>query len=263
MTNLPVERKPRWWSTGLATTLFASLPTFLTAIGGIIQGARGGERGFVELGIGVLVALIVGTTFKALQSRHKDRREAARGSPRDLEGCLYVLHAAVLAMRGLPYEDHAIAKLRVTIFRVLEREDRVMQILPFVGGGTGGTGTVLSNRSGLVGRAILRGKPSAMIRDGSFDDYVQTLVEDFAMHAREARALPDDRFAFLAVPLKERGTSDVIGVIYMDSPDASFFSDPTLPRADVSQPFVAQVAAACTGLAAYAELRYPAEAISP
>jgi hypothetical protein len=259
MSNLPVEKRPRWFATEFATTIFASLPTFVTAVGGVAKGVRDQSRGFIELGAGVLVALFVGTAFRALQSRRKDAREAAKRSPRDLEGCLYVLHASILAMRGLPYEDHAIAKLRVTIHRLLDHEDKVLQILPFVGGGSGGDGTRLSGRSGVVGRAILRGQAAAMIRDGSFDDYVQLLVDEYATHAHEARALDADRFAFLAVPLKQKGTSRVVGVIYMDSPDRSFFSDPEQPGADISAKFVQQIAAACTGLATYAELRYPSE----
>jgi hypothetical protein len=47
---------------------------------------------------------------------------------------------------------------------------------------------------------VLRGTVGAMIRDGSFDAYVQVLVEEYATHPHEARAFPDDRFAFLAVP---------------------------------------------------------------
>jgi hypothetical protein len=259
VTSLPLEKKARWYATELATTLFASVPTLLTAIGGIVKGAHDGERGVLGFGAGVLVALIVGTTFRALSSRRKDAREAAKKSLRDLEGCLYVLHSAILAMRGLAYTDTAIAKLRVTIFRVLEHDDRVLQIVSFVGSCGGGEGTILSSRSGIVGRAILRGTTAAMIRDGSFDDYVQTLVDGYAMRAHEARILPDDRFAFLAVPLLRHGTSDVVGVVYMDSPDPAFLSDPARPRNDVANSFLLKVATACAGLSSYTELRYPTE----
>jgi hypothetical protein len=58
-----------------------------------------------------------------------------------------VLHSAILAMRGLAYTDTAIAKLRVTIFRVLEHDDRVLQIVSFVGSCGGGEGTILSSLS--------------------------------------------------------------------------------------------------------------------
>ena len=258
--RLPTPEKPRWYATELATTLFASLPTLLTAIGGIAQGLREQTRGFIQLGVVVLIALVVGTTFKALQSRRKDQREAAAKSPGDLAAALHTLHSSIVAMRGLPYEDAVIEKLRVTIFRVEEDDDEVVQIVPFVGGGSGGEGTRASARSGIVGRAVLRGRPAAMIRDGSFDDYVQMLVEEYAMHARAARALAADRFAFLAVPLRRRGTSPVVGVVYMDSSDATFFSDPASPRGDIYDPFVWTVVTACAGLSLYTELRYPLEA---
>jgi hypothetical protein len=231
----------------------------LTAVGGIIKGLHEGTRGLLQLGIGVVVAVVVGTTFKALQSRRKDKSEATRGSPRDLEGGLYVLHAAILAMRGLPYDDASVAKLRVTIFRVVEVQDAAIQIVPYVGGGGGHAGTTVSRRSGVVGRAILRGKPAAVTREGTFDDFVQSLVNDFAVPLEEARLIPDDRLAFLAVPFRDRRTNRVIGVVYMDSPDRGFFSDPTRPRDGVSDAFVRKIAATCTGLVAYAELRYPSE----
>jgi hypothetical protein len=260
--TLPAPKRPRWYATELATTLFAAIPTLLTAIGGIVKGLREETRGFVQLGLGVLAALVVGTTFKALQSRRKDVREAMRRHPGDLEAALYALHSSIVAMRGLPYDDHSLDLLRMTIFRIEEEEDAVVQVVPFVGGGGGGEGTRLSARSGIVGRAVLRGKVAAMIRDGSFDDYVRVLVEDYATHAHEARGLPDDRFAFLAVPLRRRMTEPIVGVVYIDSPDRNFFSDPRCPTGDISDAFVLTVATACAGLSFYTELRYPMEAVS-
>ncbi len=259
MTTLPLPKKPRWHATELTATLVGALPTFLTAVGGIVKGVREETRGIVQLGIVVLIALAAGTTFKALQSRRKDLREAARRSPQALEAGLYVLHSAVLAMRGLRYDEDAVAKLRVTIFRVVDADDAAIQIVPYVGGGAGQEGTKVSRRSGIVGRAILRGMPEASIRDGSFEDYVRSLVHDYAVPAEEARTLPDDRFAFLAVPFRDRRTNRVTGVVYMDSPDRTFFSHPERPRDGISDPFVRKIANACTGLIAYAELRYPQE----
>ena len=74
------------------------------------------------------------------------------------------------------------------------------------------------------------------------------------------KIIPDDRFAFVAVPLRRRGTGPVIGVVYFDSTDATLFSDPAAPRGDISQPFVVRVATACAGLGLYTELRYAMEA---
>jgi hypothetical protein len=257
VTTFPIERRTRWWSTELASTLFAAVPTFLTAIGGIVEGVRRSDPAAVRFGLAVLVAVGLGTTFKALQSRRKDLREAARRSPRDLEGALYVLHSAILAMRGLPDDDASTSKLRVTIFAVLAQDDVAVQAVPFVGGGDGHEGTRVSRRSGVVGRAILRGQPAVSIRDLPFERYVQTLVHEYAVPIEEARRVPEDRFAFLAVPFVEKRTGRITGVVYMDSPDRTFFSHPERPRAAVSDAFVARVARACAGLSAYAQLRYP------
>jgi metal-responsive CopG/Arc/MetJ family transcriptional regulator len=56
----------------------ASPPTFLTAIAGIVTGAREGTRGVLQFGLLVGLALILGTTFKAMQPHRKDRRAGAR-----------------------------------------------------------------------------------------------------------------------------------------------------------------------------------------
>jgi hypothetical protein len=257
--NFPLPKKPSWHTTELAATLVAALPTFLTAFAGVIEGARDKARGVLELGLAVLLALLIGTVFKAIQARRKDRQEAARRSPQPLEAGLYVLHSAVLAMRGLSYEEPAIAKLRVTIFRVVDSQDVAVQVLPYVGGGTGEQGRRVSRRSGVIGRAILRGRLAVSVRDGSFDDYVGSLVRDYALPIEEARAVPDDRFAFLAVPLRDRRTNRVAGVVYMDSTDRAFLSHPEEPSDVISDAFVRRIARACTGLAAYAELTYPHE----
>ena len=262
MINLPIDKKTRWYATELAATLFAALPTLLTAVGGIVKGIHEESAGFFRFSMAVVFSLFVGIAFKALQSHRKDARHAARNSPRDLEGGLYVLHAAILSMRGLPYDEVAVAKLRVTIFRVVEVEDAAIQIVPYIGGGAGQEGTKVSRRSGVVGRAILRGIPAASIRDGAFDDYVRSLVNDYAVPADEARMVPDDRFAFLAVPFRDQRTSRVTGVVYMDSPDRTFFSSPERPRDGVSDSFVRKIAGACAGLVTYAELRYPPEGTS-
>lgn len=97
-----------------------------------------------------------------------------------------------------------------------------------------------------------------MIRDGSFDDYVQLLVNDYAMPLEEARRVSDGRFSFLALPLVQ-ASGTVVGVFYLDSPDRTFFSDPRQPSDDVSVAFVERIATACAGLAPYTHLRYPSE----
>jgi hypothetical protein len=117
----------------------------------------------------------------------------------------------------------------------------------------------VSCRSGVIGRAILRGRPAASIRDGAFDAYIEILVRDYAVPRREARELPEDRFSFLAVPIHHRGTDRVAGVVYLESTDRTFLSGPDRPGDGVSGPFVRRIVDACGGLAAYAESAYPKE----
>ena len=53
--TLPLEKKPRWFTTELAATLFAAVPTLLTAVGGIVR-LGGDSYGMALLGQ-VLIAI--------------------------------------------------------------------------------------------------------------------------------------------------------------------------------------------------------------
>jgi hypothetical protein len=191
---------------------------------------------------------ILGTAIKVYQARQKDRGEIDRRSPLDLEGCLHVLHAAILAMKGLPYQraQGPGSLLRVTIHRVNEDAHTVEQIVPYVGDESGGQGRRFSSRSGVVGRAITTREPAMLTRlDESFESYIHTLTTQWAMPEEEALRLTRDRFAFLAIPLTGAGNK-VIGVLFLDSSDKEFFSEP----------LVGGITTACVGLAQYAKLRY-------
>jgi hypothetical protein len=112
----------------------------------------------------------------------------------------------------------------------------------------------MPSRCGIVGRAITRRKPQGLIRSGSFDDYVKVMCDEYGFLPDEARQLTPDRHAFLAIPLMHGGR--VVGVVYLDSPEPDFFSEPDRPG-EISPLVVGAVTTACGGLAPYTSLRYP------
>lgn len=262
-THLPLPKAQPWRETAVASAVFAAVPAVVASLGGIVTGALHGERAAVVTATSTLVASIAGYGIAHARATAKDRKEAERKSPADLEGCLYILHASVLALLGLTYEEKNIKKLRVTIHRVVDdkasRAFKVRQLVPYVPEGSSsvsdqGKGREMPSRCGIVGRAITRRRPQGMIRSGSFDDYVKVMCEEYGFLPDEAHLLTPDRHAFLAIPLMRRGR--VVGVVYLDSPEPDFFSEPERPDA-ISPLIVGAVTTACGGLAPYTSLRYP------
>jgi len=274
-THLPLPKAQPWRETEVAGAVFAAAPAFVASACGIVTGAFKGERGAVLATSLTLAASVVGFVIALGRARAKDRREAERKSPADLEGCLYILHAAVLAIRGLTYEERNIKKLRVTIHRVLDgpanRAFTVRQLVPYVPAGSSlspdqGKGREMPSRCGIVGRAITRQRPQGMIRVGSFDDYMKVMCEEYGFLPEEARQLSPDRHAFLAIPLMKG--QHVVGVVYLDSTDPTLFSDAKATSGAggaggagtpnvVSPELVGAITTACGGLAPYTSLRYP------
>jgi hypothetical protein len=262
-THLPLPKPPPWRETAVANAVFAALPVMLTSLGGIVTGLLHGERAAVVSSSATLAAAVFGYAIALARARAKDRHEAEGKSPADLEGCLYILHASVLAILGFTYEEANIKKLRVTIHRVLDdgasRAFKVRQLVPYVPAGSSsvpdqGKGREMPSRCGIVGRAITRRKPQGLIRSGTFDDYVKVMCDEYGFLPDEARQLTPDRHAFLAIPLMRGGR--VVGVVYLDSPEHDFFSEPDR-RGEISPLVVGAVTTACGGLAPYTSLRYP------
>jgi hypothetical protein len=262
-THLPLPKPLPWRETAVATAVFAALPVFVTSVGGIVTGVLHGERGAVISSTATLTAAIAGYALALSRARAKDRYEAERKSPADLEGCLYLLHASVLAILGFTYEEANIKKLRVTIHRVIDDKDhrafKVRQLVAYVPAGSSsardqGKGREMPSRCGIVGRAITRRKPVGLVRSGAFDDYVKVMCDEYGFLPDEARQLTPDRHAFLAIPLMRGGR--VVGVVYLDSPEPDFFSEPEAPG-EISPLVVGAVTTACGGLAPYTSLRYP------
>jgi hypothetical protein len=192
------------------------------------------------------VAIVVGLLNLALtyaRSHAKDKHADERQSPFDYAACLYTMHAALLAHKGLAYTEENRKKLRVTIHRV-EGADKVIQLVDYVGGEGGGAGRAFSSRSGLVGRAITSHKPTIMDRNGTYDEYIAALRSEYHMPEDEAKRVATDRYSYMATPIKT-GTR-VIGVVYLDSSERGFFDAST---ADVA-------VTACAAVAQYANFRY-------
>lgn len=193
---------------------------------------------------GIALVAVVGFVANVLDAREADNRASAKNQALDLTGCLHVLRASVNAAAGLPPDHDA---LRVTIHRhespPTGQPGMVVQLVDYVGGRPTGHGRRMSDRAGIVGRAITTAgqRPWSMHRKAneSFQEYVAVLTESYGMTREEAQRVTMDRMSFLAIPLSG-------GVVYLDSSLPDFFQEHV----------VAHAVAACAGLAAFVEFRY-------
>ena len=244
--SLPRPEQLRWFEAELlGAVLGAILPVIaaaaITLTSGIID-----RKPIVAVASGVTILLLVlNGALSVARSRAKDRRDNQRRTPNDFTACLYTAHAAILAHKGLPYTDENRKKLRITIHRVDEGKEKVLQLVDYVGGDGGGAGREFSSRSGLVGRAIIaHDKPAIMEHKVPYDEYLQILRDEYHMPEEEARLVSRDRFSLMATAIKS-GAS-VIGVVFMDSSEQGFFDKST---ADLAS-------AACAAVAQYIRLRH-------
>ncbi len=161
-----------------------------------------------------------------MRAHKKDKAAARARSPFDYTACLYTMHAAILAAKGLEYTEENRKKLRVTIHRVDEAKEKVVQLVDYVGDDTGGAGREFSSRSGVIGRALISPERTALMdRPESNDDYIKALQIDWHMPREEALRLSMGRFSLMAVAIL--GQNNAIGVVYLDSSERGFFDQAT------------------------------------
>jgi hypothetical protein len=196
----------------------------------------------------VLFSVVALGALKLAQSRYKDAKDDHRDSPRDLRGCLHVIHRIIAGHKRVQAPPEG--WLRITIHRVLDNGNELEQIVPYIGAHDtkpSSAGRRFSIHAGLIGRVAREGKISAYTRpqDMNFEEWQRWLVEHTAMTPSQAAQTRPDRFDFLGMPIRDP-EGNVAGVLYLDSQRPKFFDAPT----------VAIVAHGCAGLAKWIDERY-------
>jgi hypothetical protein len=201
--------------------------------------------------LAVLLVAAISVTFlgvvKIAQSLFKEAREDKRLSPDELRGCLYVIHRAVLGWKGS--ETPPEGWLRITLHKVDLRKGELEQSVEYVGSeDPGKAGRRFLINAGLIGVVARTGEMRAFFREAtmSFEEWCETLVEDYGMTRESAWATRRDRFSFLGVPIKSPGGKEVRAVVYLDAQEPGFFDN------DVADLIVS----GCEGLAAWIDEHY-------
>jgi hypothetical protein len=194
-------------------------------------------------GIGLLL-WIVGAGIEIFAAFSK---ESIAEAPDAVVACVYAFHATLIGQKGITIRQDGNCPLRVTIHRVTSKHE-VVQLIDWVGDGTGGKGRSRTANGGVVGRALLTKQAAKMVRpkDMGFDAYVKEMVAHWHMPEAEARDLNPERYFFMAVPILQKGTQEPVGVVFLDADAPDLLTEPD-EKAIVS---------ACAGISHYLELRY-------
>lgn len=175
----------------------------------------------------------------------KAKKEKRSESTHELEGCLQTLHAMLTH-----YYQGGELKLRITIHVPTDQNQRLLQVMNYVGdNATGhGAGRKFPAQSGVIGQAF-RTKKLVVARRVNDDPikYMQELVELHGYTPEDAAAIQPVTQAWLAMPIFETGTAKTIeGILYLDATDPKFFT----------QKRVKMIESASIGIALFIKQRY-------
>lgn len=188
---------------------------------------------FDKLSLALVIAVgvvIFGAVTKIIAAFDRDLTDDQSGRHEGLVGALYTLHAIVCEAGST--SGFSGNGLRVTFHRVvppqkgeLKDAEHLEQVVDYVGGTSNGAGRQLNIRSGITGDSIRNKAIVTFERTSStFDDYVSELVTQQNYLQAEAEKMTRDRFSAISVPVESRD-GELIGVVYMDSNEKSFFSN--------------------------------------
>lgn len=104
--------------------------------------------------------------------------------------------------------------------------DELEHLVDYVGGtpaSNGQPGRKFNRRSGIIGRAVMSGKPLVAERVNEDPEaFIKEMAETWAIPREEATQLKQDRRSWMAVPIKNK-SDQVIAVVFADSNDTKFF----------------------------------------
>jgi hypothetical protein len=244
---LAIPRRSGWKKWLLQETIIYDVALAIIALAASIIGAW---KFFLddkpEIGWPLAVAAAFAFVFGVLKQVVLWRQKAHKDSPHDLAGCLHALHAVLLVGTKL---DTADPKLRITIHVPIKDCAEFEQVLDYVGDGrrkkTGGRKFPII--SGIIGMAFRDKKMLVMTRKNENPTlYIDELMKDWSYSEEEARKRDPETMAWAALPLRKSDQDPVEGVIYLDSVDRDFFTD---PRSTL-------ILAAAGGIARYVAQRY-------
>jgi len=243
------SRSKRWFERRWVQELVGSGPPAIVAA----VGAYNAQHLNAVIACTLLAAgvwLVLSQALKIFQAAYADRRDNDEQAHEGLVAALHVLHA----MACHTWEQSAASdpRMRMTFQRVVppvgNHAEHMEQVVPYIGHGGGGEGRMFSIRSGIAGKACRTGEVCLMKRESlSEAAYRDELVADWHYTRSDVKTITPDRFAAMAVPIKDRGGQRVLGVVYFDSCQKACFDGETM----LNLLFVG-----CDGLNSFVKERY-------
>lgn len=152
-------------------------------------------------------------------------------TPLDISAFTHTLRSVLLDLNPAANNKDSTWRLRVTVYRPHPRKkDELERCVPYAGGKEDGLGRSFKNNSGVIGRAYQSRKISLAKRESDdHQQFIEEMISEYSIPREEAEALKPGRRAWLAIPIT--GTKAPVGVVFMDSDDKEFFSEPVIEAA--------------------------------
>ncbi|UCC29698.1 MAG: hypothetical protein JSU86_16025 [Phycisphaerales bacterium] len=253
MVAIPGVMKPTWLDREWPVELIAAVCPAFAIVWSIREQLTKDEPSFlgaILFGAALLWLIALGV-LKVFLARRRDKRRIRMESPADLVGCIQVLYHAVKHQCALDKDDET--TLRATIHRVVKPDspgddpEVLEQVIPYIGGAGGGEGRRFSTKCGIIGLVARTHEPHVGWRSKEdYSAFLDELVSEWGYSKGDAKALTEDREAWLAVPINGDNEQDTIGVVYLDSKQRDLFGE------DVQE----LVIRSCFGVAEYIRARY-------
>ncbi len=244
MAEIPGIKQIQWWQRKSWSEALSSIPPIVVALvaaGAYFTDAQTNKllspdayKSKIILGsalIGAVFWSIGAAVVRSLQGHQLDAEQKSKTDHEGLVGALTVIWNLVKTgpkSGKLEYGD-----LRLTVHRVVPAgpneagPEWFEQLVPYSGGGGGPAGRRTSIRSGIVGKAVREKKVISGKRPtANRDDYIRILCRDWSYTEADAKQLTEDRMSWMAVPFLDRTGAEVVAVLYLDSNDPNFFSQP-------------------------------------
>lgn len=176
--------------------------------------ANNGDLVSARIGVGATTLVLIAGISKHIVT-HLLREEKKSVAP--LMAVMESLHSILV---GADVErDHG---LRICIHR--REKNHCVQITEYVGDTQDGSaGRVFPIQCGVTGLCFRQQRLIKASHDGEYEERIEFLIREWGYTEESASELTFDRKAWVAVPILDELDRVMVGVLYCDSRDASFF----------------------------------------
>lgn len=229
MAQIPTPKSERWYC---RTAVLEAIPA-LAGLGLTLLLAarvfRQQEDWYEAASIGLLALAVAASGIVIAVRRFGDEQRAiALAEPPELKAHVRAIYSQISAHTPIELSD---GYLRLTLHKVVwsksgRSPQHLIQVLRYVGGRGAAHRRTFDSRSGIIGLTARTRDPHYASRGTSSDaEYRDSLVEQWGFTWDEAGERLNNRRAWMALPLLDERAERVIGVLYADSEDATFFDD--------------------------------------